>query len=142
VEGKIKDKTHMDWITLKKHINNVINNYISTKSKTKILWTCFQDARSNLYTKVLDDENFISHNLRATNKYKDRTVVLYLINRKHNPVIKNWLKSKGVSINDDDFSLGEMIQLIWRSAIREGKTIDLYIPSRRMREILIKWLNN
>lgn len=137
---RLTNKSHMDWITLKKHINNVMNNYISTKSKSKILWTCFQDARTSLYTKVLDDDNFISHNLRATNKYKDRTVVLYLINRKHNPVIKNWLKHKGVSINDDEFSLGEMIQLIWRSAIRENKQIDVYIPSSRMRNILLKWL--
>jgi hypothetical protein len=135
-------ESHMDWIVLKKSINNVINNYISTKSKNKILWTCFQNARSGLYTKVLDDENFIAHNLRATNKYKDRVVVLYLINRKHNPIIKNWLKSKGVSIDDDKYSLGEMIQLIWRSAIRENKPIDLYVPSKRMRNILISWLNN
>lgn len=134
-------ESHMDWIVLKRSINNIINNYISTKAKSKILWTCFQNARSNLYTKVLDDENFISHNTRATNKYKDRTVVLYFINRKHNPVIKNWLKTKGVPIDEDAYSLGEMIQLIWRSAIREGKSIDLYVPSRRMRDILVKWLN-
>jgi len=33
-----------------------------------------------------------------------------------------------------------MIQWIWRSAIRDGKEIWVYIPSRRMRELLKKWL--
>ena len=31
---------------------------------------------------------------------------------------------------------------IWRSAIRDGKPINLYIPSKRMRELLINWINN
>lgn len=35
-----------------------------------------------------------------------------------------------------------MVQFIWRSRIREGKEISLYIPSKRMRELLKEWLND
>ena len=38
-------------------------------------------------------------------------------------------------------ALSEMLQWVWRSAIRDDKPINLYIPSRRMRELLIDWIN-
>ena len=40
------------------------------------------------------------------------------------------------------YSLSEMVQFIWRSRIRNGEPIDLYVPSKRMRELLIAWLND
>ena len=33
-----------------------------------------------------------------------------------------------------------MVQWIWRSAIRDGGEVYLYIPSKRMRTILTKWI--
>ena len=35
-----------------------------------------------------------------------------------------------------------MVQWIWRSAIRDGNEVNLYIPSRRMRELLIGWIDS
>ena len=34
-----------------------------------------------------------------------------------------------------------MIQWIWRSAIRDGGEVYLYIPSSRMRMLLINWID-
>jgi phosphoribosyl-AMP cyclohydrolase len=47
----------------------------------------------------------------------------------------------GVNLDEDLFALSEMIQFIWRSRIREGKPIDLFVPSGRMRTILKAWLD-
>ena len=44
-------------------------------------------------------------------------------------------------MDEDLFALSEMLQFIWRSAIREGKDIHLYIPSSRMRGLLETWLD-
>ena len=44
-------------------------------------------------------------------------------------------------MNEDLYSLSELIQWIYRSRIRNGEKINLYIPSKRMRELLIDWLN-
>lgn len=41
---------------------------------------------------------------------------------------------------EEQFALSEMIQFIWRSAIRDNKPIKLYIPSVRMRNLLEKWI--
>jgi hypothetical protein len=44
-------------------------------------------------------------------------------------------------VSEESFALGEMVQWIYRSQIRNGKPITVYVPSRRMRELLIDWLN-
>ena len=38
-------------------------------------------------------------------------------------------------VSQDDFALSEMVQWVWRSAIRDGKPITLYIPSDRMYQL-------
>jgi hypothetical protein len=45
-------------------------------------------------------------------------------------------------INEDEWALSELIQWLFRSAIRQKEEIELYIPSERMRKLLIEWLNN
>ena len=67
--------------------------------------------------------------------------VIYLVNRNYNPIMKRWLVSKGLSTNDDAFCLAEAIQFIFRSAIRNGKEISLYIPSKRVRELIKEWIS-
>jgi len=140
-ERLVRDKTHLDWITLKKNINNFLVNFSPTTSSKKIIWTTFTRARSGLYSKSLNDDNFIANNIRATNAYKERPIVIYLVDKRYNPVIQNWFKSKNIKVDEDLYALGEMIQCIWRSAIREGEKIYLYIPSKRMRELLKKFID-
>ena len=52
----------------------------------------------------------------------------------------NFFIKRGTNIDQDRYALSEMIQWIFRSAIRKGKPIDIYIPSQRMRELFKKWL--
>ena len=91
---------------------------------------------------------FVACNAKATNDYRDRNVLAYLINRYYNPLIEGMFRDKyGIVLNKDRYALSEMIQWVWRSAIRandlplEQRSIDLYIPSARMRELMQKWLD-
>ena len=59
----------------------------------------------------------------------------------YNPIIKQFFIDKGVSVDEDIWALSELIQWVFRSAIREGNNINIYIPSERMRNLLIEWLN-
>ena len=43
-------------------------------------------------------------------------------------------------MNDDVYAISEMVQVIWRSAIRNDEPIHLYIPSERMRNLFELWL--
>ena len=43
-------------------------------------------------------------------------------------------------MDEDAYALSEMLQFIWRSAIRDGKEIWVYLPSVRMRSLLEEWI--
>lgn len=140
-ERLVQNKTHLDWITMRKNINNFLVNFCSVTSSKRIIWTTFTKARNGLYSKSLNDDNFIANNIRATNEYREMDVIIYLVNKRYNPVIYQWFKSRNIKVDEDIYSLGEMIQCIWRGAIRENREIFLYLPSKRMRELLTNFLN-
>ncbi|MDQ0927707.1 hypothetical protein QFZ25_001767 [Bacillus atrophaeus] len=125
---------------LKNNILNYYQNIIKSKSKDN-LWTTFKSHKSKLsgkgYTK-----GFLACNIKATNEYSHKKSLVYSINRFVNPAVDDYFRSKGVSINEDSFALSEMIQWIWRSAIRNDQIINIYVPSSRMRNLLKDWLEN
>ena len=53
---------------------------------------------------------------------------------------KLFYQNNGVDVYEDDYALSIMVQWIWRSAIRDGKKIWLYVPSKRMRDLLTNWI--
>ena len=59
-----------------------------------------------------------------------------------NPYVKEFFVDNGIAVDEDVYSLSVMLQWIWRSAIRDGNHINIYLPSSRMRGLLLKWLNN
>ncbi len=79
-------------------------------------------------------------NARATNAYKDRDAVAYLVNRFADPTITKFFIVIDISIDEAQYALGEMLQFIWRTSIRDDKPINLYIPSQRMRKLFKDWL--
>ena len=55
---------------------------------------------------------------------------------------KKFYQKHGIEVDEDIYALSIMVQWIWRSAIRDGNKVNLYIPSKRMRTILIKWIED
>ncbi len=125
---------------LKRHTENYYRNIVKSKANEN-LWTTFKDFQTKIqgkrYTKA-----FIPLNTRATNDHKDRFNLAYLVNRFPNTVINNFLKTRGIHIDDDLYALSECLQWIFRSAIREDREVNLYIPSHRMRTLLKLWLDD
>ena len=56
-----------------------------------------------------------------------------------NPVVGQWLGKTSQSFKDA-YALTELIQWVWRSRVRDGHPITLYLPSPRMRKLLKDWL--
>lgn len=137
---KRRGRTHDDVKTLKRNMRNFFDCKTDSRSETR-LWTTFKDSEEWLLgTKNRYASNFLSLNARATNAYKNADCVAYLVNRFVDPNIAKFFATKDIQIDSDQFALSEMLQFIWRSAIRDDKKINLYIPSRRMRELLIGWI--
>src|SRR5574344_487497 len=118
-------------------LNHIV--HIRNANSKDNLWTTFKDNKKNLQGKGYT-KGFLSINMRATNEYRTRTSVAYVANRYMNPVIKNFFAKHNVSVDEDGFALSEMLQFIWRSAIRDKNEIYVYVPSVRMRTLLKKWI--
>jgi len=84
---------------------------------------------------------FVSLSTRATNAYADRTKLAYLCNIYPNPEIQKFLGTRDARVNEDLYATNMMIQWIWRSAIRRGQEIWIWVPAWRMRGLLRKWLS-
>ena len=58
-----------------------------------------------------------------------------------NPNEVQFFSSYDIQIDQDGLALSTMLQWIWRSAIRDDKSIQIYIPSKRMRDLLKQYLD-
>jgi hypothetical protein len=124
---------------LKNNCQNYFRNIVKNPSN-KNMWTTFKDYRGILSGKGYA-KGYLSSNIRATNEYRDRTAVAYLINKYFNPYVKNFFVSRGVVVDEDLYATSELLQFLFRSAIRDGQPIELYIPSSRMRQLLYDWFD-
>lgn len=121
-----------------------LNNFFRAKNKTKPedrLWTTYKKA-SGAVSGGRFAKSWLACTTKATNDWKSASHVAYLINLFVHPMIVKLLAAKGSQMDLNLYALSEMVQFIWRSRIREGKEIQLYIPSKRMRNLLIRWLND
>ena len=134
-----KDKS--DVKQLKNNIDNCFNNIWRKESSKKKLWgtykVSFNQLKGKGYTK-----SHLNFNTKATNSYKDRNCLVYAVNVFMNANEKVFYHRYGVEVDEDVYALSIMVQWIWRSAIREGNDIYIYIPSRRMRNLLTDWINS
>lgn len=83
---------------------------------------------------------FITVNLKGTNLYRHKQAVAYLANIHSYPGIDQFFTCIGKPFNADRYALSELIQVIWRAQVRDELPIHVYVPSRRMRELLETWL--
>ncbi|MFS0559612.1 hypothetical protein AB1K91_02625 [Terribacillus sp. 179-K 1B1 HS] len=126
---------------IEEEIRNNIYNYFRNIAKAKskeILWTTVKKAKSGHsgrgYTR-----SFLQCNARATNEYSDRKALAYVFNRYMNPLEKAFFQDNGVKVNQDLLAVSDLLQWIYRSRIRNGQPIQLYLPSSRMRRVLREW---
>ena len=123
-------------------LKNNMYNYFRHKVKGKgqdNMFTCFKDFKNQCKGKGYS-KGFVSCNARATNEYRHKKNLAYVVNIFNNPMILKFFRSKDVKVDENTFALSELIQWMFRSQLRDGKKINIYIPSKRMRTLLENWL--
>lgn len=124
---------------LKNNLYNFFRNKTNSKAKEN-LWTTFKEYKKQLQGKGYTN-SFVPISIRATNEYRETTAVAYLANRYMVPTLKHFFEKSGIEVDEESFALSELIQFVYRSAIRDGKPITVYIPSKRMRDLFVDWLS-
>lgn len=129
-------------------LKNLKQRHLKGVDERNILITCAKEqwyakhdkpaafaSGSRMFNKV----NWIPNTTRGTNEYDHCTHLIYLYDQYANPTILRWL---GIADRkfQDQYALTELIQWLWRSRIRKGASVKLYLPNKRMRDIFLNWL--
>lgn len=126
---------------LKNNIYNVFNNIWEDSEAGERMWSTFKISKELLKGKGYTN-GFGVLNLKSSNKYRNRKYLVYACNIYMNVAEKTFYEKNGIKVNDELYALSIMLQWIWRSAIRDGQKIYIYLPSSRMRRILNNWMDS
>lgn len=140
-------------------VSSLFNNYIYSQGVRvgDVLVTCPKNkwyredadkvnAKSDIllggkgYTKA----DWIPSNCKATNLFKDKTCMIYFLNKYPQSYVANMCHGMGSPIDKDKFAMAEAIQAIFRTCIRKGddSILHLVLVSNRMRKLFKDWLNS
>ena len=94
---------------------------------------------------MTDDEkrnvSFLSQTIRGTNDFSHKKFMAFTCNTFLDPQINHFLKHHDVELNEEAYALNRMIQWLWRGCIRNDEEMYVFIPSKRMRYLLLDWLS-
>lgn len=136
-------------------VTNTLRGIFRNKTKYKLfveprdfMFTCkkdcipaFQNSKNLLSSEFIGEDTFVPFNERATNGRAGKHYLCYLYNAYPFPGVEATVGVHKIKYNRDRYALYVLIQWIWRSAIRKGEKIYIYLPSKRMRNIFEDWLN-
>lgn len=147
-----RNRNNIGKTGVKQLANNYVNllKHVFKCSNKDFIWTCFGGGdedkhKDNIKNLIIDwqkdlAKNFVSSTKRACNEFSDRHYLAYGLNWTTHPDSYNYFKSLGYTMDKSAWELSVMLQWIWRSAIRNGEEIYIYIPSLKMRNLLIEWI--
>ena len=125
------------------HLRNGLRNFkehLSSGDPKKTMWTTFKAFADQVRGNRVSSKYFVALNARATNQYRDKTDLAFLCNIYPDPNMQKFFAKGDVHMDKDQYALSVLIQWVFRSAIRDGKPINVYIPSWRMRSLLKQWI--
>lgn len=92
------------------------------------------------HEEIAKGECFVAFNQRATNNFSHKSNLAYMVNPHPRVPVQRFFQKHDLSIDKDYYALSVLIQWVWRSRIRNGEPILLYLPSERLRKLLNRWL--
>ncbi len=173
--GKLKKKNGFSmsktcWDTLitnetAKGIGSRIETYMRKNgfNQKDALWTTYDGHRdrvskgftrkvlNNAYDKNIDKKRkgtvktFGSWNMKGTNEYKDRKLMIHLCCPHINENLRQFFLSRGIKLDNDAYTLEMTRQWIMRGIARDRTSEEIMtclIGSKKARKLLNDWLNN
>lgn len=125
-----------------KLLNNVLRavrkNYFKCDTDD-LIWTAYKNKINDIKFEGFKS-TFLSCSARATNQYQNRHFIMYGVNLFLNPMLKKYFNQRGIEADEDNWALSMLIQFVFRSAIRKGEKVRMYIPSKRMRDLFLDYI--
>lgn len=122
-------------------LHNMIDNFFRRQSAQKDdrMWATFSK-----YSFLIGGSRYktqhLASNTKGTNRYSNRHYLAYLVNVFIDPLISGWIEKNGLKFDKDKYALSELVQWVFRSALRNGEHVTLLLPSLRMRTLFCHWI--
>ena len=126
---------------LKKALGNFFKNYSDNAKAKDVFWGTFDQFKKYLRSDRSSYATRVPMNQRATNEYRNKRVVAYMVNRFVRPHYLEFFEKRNIKVNEKGYALSEMLQFIFRGRIRQGESMIVYIPSSRMLKLIKAYLN-
>ena len=125
---------------MRKTLANYYRNIVRTNS-SKAMWTCFDPNKAKVKSNGIAS-CWVPFNQMSTNLYREKSDLAFLVNRYMKPPIVKYFEAFNFNVSQEKFALSELVQWLFRSGLRDGKSVNVYLPSYRMRSLLVEWLND
>jgi len=152
----MKNKSYCSKVT--NALKNLRGRKLQNVDAENILITCAKDAwKREALKKAANDNKYkpgpfaqnsrlwescwIPNTTRGTNDFAHCSHLIYLFDQYPNPFVTKWLGTFSKEFADA-YALTELIQWVWRSRVRKGEPITVYLPSQRMFSVFESWLKN
>jgi len=129
------------------YLKNLKQRKLADVSRDEIMITCVKEAWDNHKNKGgfrkgsrLGNAYWVANTTRGTNAYAHCSHAIYLYDQHINPALLSWLNIENETKFKEDYALTEFIQWLYRTRVRKGEPIRVYIPSKRMERIFRSWL--
>ena len=131
------------------YLKNLKQRKLANVSTDRIMITCVKEAWDNFKNKGgfkkgsrLGSANWVANTTRGTNDYAHCSHAIYLYDQFVNPAMLRWLEVENQRQFEEEYALTEFIQWLYRTRVRKGEHVSVYIPSKRMEKIFRSWLYN
>lgn len=136
--GTGMNKIYTDKV--KKVLEDVSKNHLSGIGYKDYLFTCPENSFKKIKGVGFSRSDWLYSDCKATNDYADKKVMFYLYSKFPNVFVSPFCKDKGADIDPDRYALSSMLQWLWRGCIRKGEPMKVVVLSKRMRDLLLNWL--
>lgn len=126
-----------DFERLRKNLYNIFRRIMDSSAKD-FMWTTFTSARDRVCGVL--NKSFIVYNKRASNECANRHYLAYLVNNFPRTMTMRYFAERGCRLDYDGYAVSILVQWLFRSAIRRGEEVWIYVPSSRMRGLLEAWI--
>lgn len=124
---------------LRRSIMNFFRNLTpngNSNSTHNNLWTTYDEYREEIKGKGFG-RAFVNLNYDTDKDYSDRIYLAYIANNFYPATMQN-----NYEITENQYALTKLLQFMFKSALSKGNEIWIYIPSKRMRNLLNSWIEN
>lgn len=144
---KMKEQLHPIKLVIRREFRNSRHEprYIEPED---FMFTCpsgheglWQDPQHGLPKSFIGESTWVPFNERATNDHDKKHNLAFLYNVFPFIEVEKIVQAFGLEYDQQQYALYVLIQWVWRSAIRKGEKVRLYLPSDRMKDILMTWLD-